>query len=451
MSHYTWIYARPTRANQPIGHVRPGTSVPLASEERVAGSGCRRWLAVEPHGYVCHDATVTRDLRDPLFLALQEANRTQDEAYPYGYAYSLGAPMYGRIPSPEEQQTAERFLKPVAQLPDTPRPSAGHEELASRDVALTPAEPPPFASLDRDAPRMRGYDPGLIRKQAPEGALLSFSRAFESSGRTFLMTTDLTFVPADRVRLFRPSQFRGVHIGKGIELPFAWTRGAARTKYREDAEGKLVATDQAWPPRTAVPLTGASRRQGAHEYLETREPGLYLRDADASVIDGQGRPPFAAGPKEKWIEVSIGKGTLTLYEGTQAVFSTLASPGAGGAPPSARMTNEQLVKGSHTPTGVYRITYKTRATTMTPERVPNPKKYWIADVPHTLYFRQPFAIHAAYWHEDFGQPKSAGCVNLSPLDAAHVFGWADPQVPPEWSGASSHALHGLGTRLVIRR
>ena len=74
--------------------------------------------------------------------------------------------------------------------------------------------------------------------------------------------------------------------------------------------------------------------------------------------------------------------------------------------------------------GIYRVNYKVRETTMTPENKPFPEKNWISDVPYTLYFRMPFAIHGAYWHEDFGMPKSGGCVNLSPLDAKYVFDWA---------------------------
>jgi lipoprotein-anchoring transpeptidase ErfK/SrfK len=34
------------------------------------------------------------------------------------------------------------------------------------------------------------------------------------------------------------------------------------------------------------------------------------------------------------------------------------------------------------------------------------------------------ALHGAYWHNNFGNPMSHGCVNL-PLDFAHfLYGWA---------------------------
>ena len=78
-------------------------------------------------------------------------------------------------------------------------------------------------------------------------------------------------------------------------------------------------------------------------------------------------------------------------------------------------------------------TFKDRAATMSPETGEN-RSFWIADVPWTQYFSSPFALHAAFWHERFGEPTSAGCINVSPIDAEALFQWSDPQVPDEWQG-----------------
>ena len=43
-----------------------------------------------------------------------------------------------------------------------------------------------------------------------------------------------------------------------------------------------------------------------------------------------------------------------------------------------------------------------------------------------------FALHGTHWHDEFGKVRSHGCVNLSPLDAAWLFEWTDPVVPPGW-------------------
>ncbi len=39
------------------------------------------------------------------------------------------------------------------------------------------------------------------------------------------------------------------------------------------------------------------------------------------------------------------------------------------------------------------------------------------------------AIHSTYWHNDFGTPRSQGCVNTRPEDAKWIFRWSSPSVP----------------------
>ena len=60
------------------------------------------------------------------------------------------------------------------------------------------------------------------------------------------------------------------------------------------------------------------------------------------------------------------------------------------------------------------------------------------------------ALHGAYWHDQWGELKSGGCVNLSPLDAQRVFEWTEPALPPGWHGARSIKELGRATRVVVR-
>ncbi len=55
----------------------------------------------------------------------------------------------------------------------------------------------------------------------------------------------------------------------------------------------------------------------------------------------------------------------------------------------------------------------------------NQSAYTVDDVPHVMYFNYDAeALHGAYWHNNFGNRMSHGCVNL-PLDMAQfLFGWA---------------------------
>jgi len=38
-------------------------------------------------------------------------------------------------------------------------------------------------------------------------------------------------------------------------------------------------------------------------------------------------------------------------------------------------------------------------------------------------------LHSTYWHNDYGTPKSHGCLNLRPEDAQWLFRWTAPVVP----------------------
>jgi hypothetical protein len=406
-------------------------------------------MRIEPTGFVCNDGATTLDVDSALYRALEDVVRPRDHVLPYRYGYSTGAPMYGRFPTDKERAREDREFGRVDALPREGKARTSYEELATYEVVGARDEVPTFASPE--LPRMRGYEAGLIRKKIPAGSLLSFGQAVESEGRTYLLSPDLTWVPADRIRPFRETSFRGVAIGGDVQLPIGWTRGAPRNKYRRLEDGTFEATAETWAPRTMLRLTGVTQAHRGQLHYETREAGFWVRGVDVSVVEAKSALPSTVREGEKWMEFSSSKGTFTLYVGKDAVYSTLGSPGRGGGAPSSKMSIEDLVQGSFTPLGIYRVTFKTRSTTMTPEGSPNPKKHWIQDVPYTQYFLRPFAIHTAYWHEDFGMPKSGGCINLSPIDARHVFEWTDPPVPEEWSGASSSPEMGLGTPLVLRR
>jgi lipoprotein-anchoring transpeptidase ErfK/SrfK len=69
----------------------------------------------------------------------------------------------------------------------------------------------------------------------------------------------------------------------------------------------------------------------------------------------------------------------------------------------------------------------------------------LRDVPFVQYFTGGYALHAAYWHDDFGKEHSHGCVNLAPKDAAWLFAWTDPRIPESWHGV----MTGSGTIVFV--
>ncbi len=113
-------------------------------------------------------------------------------------------------------------------------------------------------------------------------------------------------------------------------------------------------------------------------------------------------------PGEKWIEVNLSAQTLTAWEGTVPVMHFIVSTGLPGTP---------------TVVGKFHIYQKLVST-----RMVGPG-YDLPNVPHTMYFYGGYALHGAYWHNNFGHPMSHGCVNLALPDAEKLFYWANPVLP----------------------
>ncbi|RLD04517.1 MAG: hypothetical protein DRI56_11175 [Chloroflexota bacterium] len=58
------------------------------------------------------------------------------------------------------------------------------------------------------------------------------------------------------------------------------------------------------------------------------------------------------------------------------------------------------------------------------------------------------AIHSTFWHNNFGEPTSHGCVNVSPEDAKWIFRWTHPAVPFETGDVT---ISGEGsTRIIVK-
>jgi hypothetical protein len=450
LRHITWIYDQPSREGRQLGYVREGTAVRLAATSPETGTGCPGgWYRVSPSGYVCRDGTSTLDLDQPLYRALAEA--APGPAQPLRYAFSLGAPMYRRLPTADEQRRVEgppeRWVKPgkLGQFLST------HEELAVDEPITAGAgvsgTKPGFLGEDGRALAVHAKGVPLVHKWIPHGSMLAFTRAFEAGGRLWLLAPDLSLVPADRLKPFRRSTFHGVALGEKTALPLAWSRHDAVRKFRR-GEGGFAATAESWPPRTPIPLAGERVEDGPRAFLPTAEEGVFALESEVVVARARTALPANVAEGQRWVDVHIRTGTLVAYLGDRPVYATLVSPGAGGVGPY-NASNAQLVKLSATPLGVYRITWKTLAAAMTPEEGGDPQKFWIADVPDTQYFRPPFAIHTSYWHEDFGMPKSAGCINVSPDDGRFLYTWTDLPTHPGWQGSGPGKGTGQGTLLVI--
>jgi hypothetical protein len=59
------------------------------------------------------------------------------------------------------------------------------------------------------------------------------------------------------------------------------------------------------------------------------------------------------------------------------------------------------------------------------------------------------AVHSTYWHNDFGTPRSRGCINVLPEDAKWLFRWSNPAVPYR-PGDLTSLFPNPGTPVIVR-
>lgn len=109
------------------------------------------------------------------------------------------------------------------------------------------------------------------------------------------------------------------------------------------------------------------------------------------------------------IVVNLSEQREYLFENGQVVDSFLISSG---------------VSGHDSHTGSFRITAKLSSQNMGNPDLTQAPNYYTKDVPDVMYYNGDEALHGAYWHNNFGNVMSHGCIN-APLDkAAKVFDWA---------------------------
>ncbi len=136
--------------------------------------------------------------------------------------------------------------------------------------------------------------------------------------------------------------------------------------------------------------------------------------------------------EEKLIHVDIAAQLVTAFEGDQLVLSVRC--GSGG-------------RGTETPKGEWRTYHKGPSIHMTDYDDAGASIYSLPGVPWVAFFTgSGHAFHGTYWHNDYGIPRSNGCINLPSSVSKWVYRWTSPIVP-----ANVDYLHqpGQGTRIVI--
>jgi len=119
--------------------------------------------------------------------------------------------------------------------------------------------------------------------------------------------------------------------------------------------------------------------------------------------------PIDYPEEERWIRVDLSEQLTIAYENGRPIRGFVISSGLPGTP---------------TVLGEYRIRTKVRAQTMSGGS--GASYYNLPNVEWVQYFYSDYGFHSTYWHSDFGQPKSRGCINMTDTDAKWLFDWAGP-------------------------
>jgi len=126
--------------------------------------------------------------------------------------------------------------------------------------------------------------------------------------------------------------------------------------------------------------------------------------------------------QDKRIVVKIWEQTLSCFEGNTEVYFTRISSGA------LYDAWGNRVDVWETPIGEFPIWRKAISLPLSGGSASAgwslPAVGWVS-----LFVGTGVAIHSTYWHNNYGEPSSRGCVNASPEDAKWIFRWSLPQIP----------------------
>ncbi len=387
----TAIFAAPGRTDLKRATTMGGVRLPLYGSRR--GAQCEgRWLHVGLAEWICSDGVELSPeppTDDPAPIA--------SDGLPYRYFFvgKNGASGYANLSRAGEEAPDEDLDPGFAIAATEERTERGHRWVHTRHDTW-------IAGTDLAAARASGFHG-------------------EDVSATGL---DFAWVLRDRVNVYNTPNLSGKPAGTLARREVV--------RWREDKAGSGVVaariSDDGVTPARWVDARALAR------------PTLASPPAEALATE--------AWPRV-WIDVELATQTLVVYEGSRPTFATLVSTGAG-RPGTDTATRK----------GTFRIWVKLLSSTMdnlesndaptdAHPAIEGPR-YSIEDVPYVQFFDKAIALHGVFWHDDFGKPRSHGCVNLAPRDAARLFAMTSPKLTVGLSAVLPVPRTEVGTVVRVR-
>lgn len=408
-----------------LGWLRAGAHVRLAAGPVTTPTCSSGWHRVHPSGWVCLGTGVDMSETPPAAELEVRPNLESPLPYTYYFVKEPQVPEYHLLPSRDDQRAAlahsGRYIEFLR---------AGDERRAARlRAGELPGEPPP---------------PPEVARYLDHGFFVASTGIEVRSSRRFVRTVRGSYIKEAQLEERTGAQFHGVEIPPEGDLPVAWAIRSGRPLVRitrDDGSTRMQELEEA-PVIDRLSQVQWLRREriGGRFYHVLQGPDEqehFLRDWFVAVAERHDAPRGIEAD-EPWVHVDLTRETLVLYRGERPIYATLVSTG---------------VEGHDTPVGEFTIRRKLISDTMANlgQDASSDDRYRIEDVPWTQYFEGSIALHAAFWHAQYGIPRSHGCVNLAPADAQYVFRHTWPEIPEGWHGVSTEGTRMRGSRVLVTR
>jgi lipoprotein-anchoring transpeptidase ErfK/SrfK len=174
-----------------------------------------------------------------------------------------------------------------------------------------------------------------------------------------------------------------------------------------------------------VKASGSSPVDGSLWYslLDDKKDQFYWVPAEhiRLIPDVELAPLSQQVPSEqKRVEVRLDDQMVLAYENDTLVFATRTATGG------------RLRSGTYTtPSGDF-LSFHKRPTRHMAAGDIAASGFDLPGVPWVVYItKSGISFHGTYWHNDYGHPRSHGCINLTPQAAKWLYRWTIPTVPPD--------------------
>ncbi|MHC1741003.1 MAG: L,D-transpeptidase [Anaerolineaceae bacterium] len=153
--------------------------------------------------------------------------------------------------------------------------------------------------------------------------------------------------------------------------------------------------------------------------------------------------PISPDVNDKSIVVDLTHQTLACYEGKREILFSRVSTGA-----KFNSEGQPVPEAWSTPPGLYHaVTTKYISVHMSGGSAAS--GYELFGVCWTCIFAiGGVALHSTFWHNNYGEPMSHGCVNINPEDAKFVYRWTLPQVSYEIGKIEQTGYAGTNVKVI---